>query len=192
MQFLLRPLLLPVFLLIPFISSAAGAAGTYEGKVISVADGDTVGVPYKGGRLKVRLAEIDTPEKGQPYGTRARQALSALVFNRAVNVAETDRDRYGRIVGRVYAGGADVSAEMMQRGHAWAYRKYAADPRLYRLEEGGPAGQARALGTARSRAYASLGVEARSKGGVFCKRAAGKAPASRRTACFPGFRPKLC
>jgi endonuclease YncB( thermonuclease family) len=132
MQFLLRPLLILVFLLIPFFSSAGS---TYEGKVISVTDGDTIGVLYRGGQLKVRLAEIDTPEKGQPYGTRARQALSALVFNQVVNVVETDRDRYGRIVGRVYVDGIDVNAEMVLRGHAWVYRKYATDQRLYRLEE---------------------------------------------------------
>jgi endonuclease YncB( thermonuclease family) len=107
---------------------------TYEGKVVAVSDGDTIRVLYKGGQLKVRLAEIDTPEKGQPWGSRARQALSDLVFGKLVRVVEQDRDRYGRIVGRVYLDGTDVNAEMVRSGSAWVYRKYAKDKGLYRLE----------------------------------------------------------
>jgi len=61
-------------------------------------------------QIKVRLAEIDTPEKKQPYGTRAKQALSKLAFGKAARVVEVDRDRYGRVVGRVYVGDVDVNA----------------------------------------------------------------------------------
>jgi endonuclease YncB( thermonuclease family) len=131
MRALRRSVVVLLLLLLPQITTAAQ---NYEGKVVAVSDGDTIRVFYKGGELKVRLAEIDTPEKNQPYGTRARQALSDLVFGRQVRVAQTDRDRYGRIVGRVYVDGADVNAEMIKRGHAWVYRQYAQDPALYRLE----------------------------------------------------------
>ena len=76
-----------------------GHAGTtYTGKVISIADGDTLRILYRDGQLKIRLAEIDTPERKQPWGTRARQALSDKVFGQVVNVVAIDRDRYGRIV----------------------------------------------------------------------------------------------
>ena len=108
-----------------------GHAGTtYTGKVISIADGDTLRILYRDGQLKIRLAEIDTPERKQPWGTRAKQALSDKVFGRVVDVVEIDRDRYGRIVGRIYLGGRDINREMVAEGHAWVYRKYMRDKSL--------------------------------------------------------------
>ena len=106
------------------------------GKVIAIADGDTLTV--LGGdnqQIKIRLAEIDTPESGQPYGSRARQALAALAFGKQARIVETDRDRYGRTVGRVYVGGMDVNAELVRQGAAWVYRQYAKDPALFALED---------------------------------------------------------
>jgi hypothetical protein len=102
--------------------------------VVRIADGDTFTLLVDREQLCIRLAEIDTPEKRQPYGNRARQALSALIYGKTVRVVEIDRDRYGRVVGRVYAGGIDINAEMVRRGAAWVYRKYAKDPSLYELE----------------------------------------------------------
>ena len=111
-------------------------AGQITGRVVGIADGDTLTV--LDGTLrqtKVRLAEIDTPESGQPYGSRAKQALSALVFGKEVRVMVVDTDRYGRTVGRVYADALDVNAEMVRQGAAWVYRKYSRDPSLLLLEQ---------------------------------------------------------
>lgn len=72
-------------------------------------------------QIKVRLAEIDAPEGGQPYGNRAKQELSALTFNKEARVRVQDTDRYGRTVGRVFVGSVDVSAEMVRRGAAWVF-----------------------------------------------------------------------
>jgi endonuclease YncB( thermonuclease family) len=105
-------------------------ATTYTGKVISIADGDTLRILYRDGQLKIRLAEIDTPERKQPWGNRARQALSDKVFGKIVDVVEIDRDRYGRIVGRIYLDGRDINREMVAEGHAWVYRKYMRDESL--------------------------------------------------------------
>jgi endonuclease YncB( thermonuclease family) len=108
------------------------------GKVVGISDGDTLtllvpdGTSFK--QVRVRLAEIDTPESRQPYGNRAKQALSDLAFNQQARVVVQDTDRYGRTVGRVYVGGVDVNAEMVKQGAAWVYRKYAQDQSLYRLE----------------------------------------------------------
>jgi len=105
------------------------------GKVIAIADGDTLTVLGDNNQqTKIRLAEIDTPESGQPYGSRARQALAALAFGKQARIVETDRDRYGRIVGKVYVGGMDVNAELVRQGAAWVYRKYAKDQSLFALE----------------------------------------------------------
>lgn len=50
------------------------------GPVVAVLDGDTVDVLVDRKPVRVRLAEIDAPEKGQPFGTRSRQALASAVF----------------------------------------------------------------------------------------------------------------
>jgi hypothetical protein len=85
-------------------------------------------------QVKVRLGEIDTPERKQPYGTRAQQVLSDLAYNKQARVVVQDTDRYGRTVGRVYVGNLDVNAEMIRQGAAWAYRQYLKDQSLLALE----------------------------------------------------------
>ena len=110
-------------------------AEEFIGRVVAVADGDTLTLLTPDKRqIRIRLAEIDTPEKRQPYGTRAKQSLSDLCFGKHARVDVKTTDRYGRIVGRVYCAGIDANAEQVRRGAAWVYRKYARDPALYALE----------------------------------------------------------
>jgi endonuclease YncB( thermonuclease family) len=107
-----------------------------RGRVVGITDGDTLTLLTPERReVKIRLAEIDTPESAQPYGTRSRQALSDLAFQQHVRVDVQDIDRYGRIVGRIYAGRVDVNAEMVRRGAAWVYRRYSHDPSLLVFED---------------------------------------------------------
>jgi len=123
-----------------FLAVLAGPllAAEYTGRVVAISDGDTLtllvpdGASFK--QVKVRLGEIDTPESRQPYGNRARQALSDLAFNQQARVVVQDTDKYGRTVGRVYVGGVDVNAEMIRQGAAWAYRQYLKDQSLLKLE----------------------------------------------------------
>ena len=63
-----------------------------------MSDGDTLIVltPEKQ-PIKVRLAEIDAPEKSQAFGQRSKQSLSDLVFGKQVRIEQQDRDRYGRV-----------------------------------------------------------------------------------------------
>ena len=100
--------------------------------VVGVADGDTVTVldGERRAQSRVRLSEIDTPERGQPWGTRARQALADKVFRRDVRIAPQGEDRYGRVLGRLYVGDRDVNREMVREGHAWVYRRYSLDAGL--------------------------------------------------------------
>jgi endonuclease YncB( thermonuclease family) len=111
------------------------ASTIYEGKVIGVSDGDTVTVLMSRHQIRVRLVEIDAPEKRQPFGERSKQSLSDLVYGKQVKVNQEDRDHYGRVVGRVYAGGLDVNAEQLKRGMAWVYRQYNRDKSLLALEQ---------------------------------------------------------
>jgi len=106
----------------------------FTGKVVAVADGDTITVLRDKEQVKVRLAEIDAPEKAQPFGNKSKQALSALVYGKAVLVVEQGHDRYKRTIGRVYQDDVDVNAEQVKQGMAWVYRKYSKDVSLLPLE----------------------------------------------------------
>lgn len=108
----------------------------YSGQVVAIADGDTFTFLTTDKRqIKVRLAEIDTPERAQPYGSRARQALSDLIFGKEVRVEEADTDRYGRLVGHVYIGNLHVNRQLVRQGMAWVYRQYLEDRTLLQDEQ---------------------------------------------------------
>lgn len=75
----------------------------------------------------MRLAEIDAPEKRQPFGAQSRQHLSDLCFKTQATIHPKTTDRYGRTVARVECRGVDASAHQVQSGMAWAYTKYLTD-----------------------------------------------------------------
>jgi len=81
-------------------------------------------------QIRVRLAFIDAPEKGQPFGQRAKQALSKLVFGKEVELRLHTIDRYGRLVARVLVAGQDVSLELLKAGLCWVYERYIAQAAL--------------------------------------------------------------
>jgi micrococcal nuclease len=98
---------------------------TFTGKVIGIKDGDTFEVLYDNQPERVRLAEIDCPEKAQAFGTKAKQYASDLCFGKTVTVTNTGRDRYGRIVGSVVTEeGVNVNEELVKAGFAWHYKQY--------------------------------------------------------------------
>ncbi len=107
------------------------APSCFHADVVAVADGDTVTLLRQtdaGPRqVKVRLTEIDAPERGQPWGARSRQALAGKVFRRTVRVAPSGEDRYGRLLARLQVDGRDVNRDMVREGHAWVYRRYATE-----------------------------------------------------------------
>lgn len=109
------------------VAALAGADYPRElaGKVVKVTDGDTLTVLVDKTEHKIRLAGIDAPEAKQPFGSRAKQALSDRVFGKTVQVEVTDKDRYGRLVGVVTIDGRNVNVELVSDGMAWWYRKYA-------------------------------------------------------------------
>ena len=123
---------LPLLLLLFIIPAPAETA--HEGKVVKVVDGDTLTILVDNQQHKIRLSDIDTPERKQPFGTRAKQALSDLAFGKQARIVEVTMDRYGRIVGRVYVDGTDVNRELVAQGFAWVYRKYSNDAELLELE----------------------------------------------------------
>jgi micrococcal nuclease len=109
-------------------------AGPWEGKVVGVSDGNTIKALKDGKQVEVRLATIDCPKKGQPYGQAARKFTADLVAGKIVKVWPTDTDRYGRIVAFVFVGDTDLNKELLKAGLAWHYKQYSRDPELAKLE----------------------------------------------------------
>lgn len=125
-----------VLALVLATAAIAAQAGELRGRVVAVADGDTLTVLDSGQRQhRVRLAEIDAPEKRQAFGERSKQSLSALCFGQQAVIEDQGRDRYGRVIGRVGCAGIDANAEQVRRGMAWVFDRYAADRSLYALQD---------------------------------------------------------
>lgn len=111
------------FLLVTFSNIAL--AEVITGRVVGVADGDTITVlDLNHTQHKIRLAGIDAPEKKQAFGNVSKRSLSDLVYGKQVQVDWQKQDRYGRTVGKVLIDGIDVNLEQINRGMAWFYRKY--------------------------------------------------------------------
>lgn len=122
------------FLFILFVDNAL--AYEITGRVVGVADGDTLTIlDATNTQHKIRLADIDAPESGQPYGNRAKQRLRSLVAGKTVIADCREKDKYGRDVCTVIVDGADVNADLVATGHAWVYEQYNARADLPPLQE---------------------------------------------------------
>lgn len=120
-------------LLLLVISSATAKEHNFiKGTVINVIDGDTITVITKSEKLKIRLAEIDAPEKDQPYGLTAKKKLQEKILDRNITIQKKTIDRYGRLVAKVFLDERDIIKEMIAEGHVWVYKKYLDD---YSLED---------------------------------------------------------
>lgn len=109
-------------------------APAYAHKVIGIADGDTLTLLVNEKPLKIRLSNIDAPEKAQAFGERSKQSLSDLCWGKDAMYKEQDVDRYGRTVAVVTCGGVEVNRAQIERGMAWVYLKYNQDLTLPGLE----------------------------------------------------------
>ena len=109
--------------------------------IVGIADGDTLTARCEAQAdqpaqtLKIRLAEIDAPEKGQAFGNRSKQHLSDVCFKKQAEVRPQTTDRYGRTVARVICDGTDANAEQVRAGMAWVFDKYVTDRGLYAVQD---------------------------------------------------------
>ena len=128
--------------LLCLVVSVHAHAETLMGRVVGVADGDTLTVlDGNKGLTKIRLHQIDAPEKKQDFGQRSKQSLSELVYGKQVRVEVFDTDHYGRKVGKVWVNGTDANLEQVKRGMAWVYEKYANDPAYFAAERAAKSGR---------------------------------------------------
>ena len=129
------PVLLTILTAVLFADPATDFH-TLTGKVVHIADGDTLTVlDADNVQHKIRLHGIDAPEKSQPFGTKAKEALAAKVHDKAVIVYWKEKDRYGRVVGDVCLGDRNINVEMVHDGFAWWYRTYALKSKLLEQAE---------------------------------------------------------
>lgn len=114
-----------IIILLITLSFGVATAATLEGRVVGVADGDTITVlDNTNTQFKIRLAGIDAPEKKQDFGNASKKSLSELVYDQQVTVDWHKEDRYGRIVGKVMRDNVDINLEQIKKGMAWFYRNY--------------------------------------------------------------------
>ena len=110
-------------------------AQAFTGKVVGVSDGDTITVLRDRIQVKVRLLEIDAPEKAQAFGAKSKESLSEMCFGKTAELADKGKDRYGRTLARVTCDGVDANAEQVRHGMAWVYDRYVTDKSLYAVQE---------------------------------------------------------
>lgn len=103
-------------------------------KVIVVLDGDTVLVRRESGLVKIRLAEIDAPEKAQAFGKASKRSLSGMVLGKQVKIVGQATDQYGRMIAHLGMDGLDVNAEQIHRGMAWEYSNFHSNKALIALQ----------------------------------------------------------
>ncbi|MBA5630332.1 thermonuclease family protein [Moheibacter lacus] len=121
-----------IFLLLPLLSYSQTIA-----TVVGIKDGDTIVVLLKDKTQQtLRLAEVDCPESGQAFGKNAKQFTSDAVFGKEITFEETDQDRWGRTIAKVfYDDNLYLSAEIIKAGMGWWYYRYSDDESLGDLEK---------------------------------------------------------
>lgn len=114
------------FLALSLLCVSCGlSAASLNGKVVGVADGDTITVLDSHNiQHKIRLQGIDAPEKAQAYGQKSKQSLYQMVHGKFVSVEFEKKDKYGRTVGKVSLNGTDICLEQIKLGMAWHYKQY--------------------------------------------------------------------
>lgn len=107
----------------------------FAAEVISIADGDTLTVLEDRRQVKIRLANIDAPEKAQAFGQRSRESLAELCFRKDASYETQTIDKYGRTVAVVKCAGVEANRAQVDRGMAWVYTKYNKDSALPALQD---------------------------------------------------------
>ena len=121
------------------IKSGMYTLAPWHGQVVRVIDGDTVDVDRDGDVVRVRLAAVDAPERGQPYGSEAAEFLNELL-KYGIMVKPVDSS-YGRTVAWLVAGDVSIGVEvpvqtlMLYMGTAWCDPRYCDDEALWDAEK---------------------------------------------------------
>ena len=113
--------LLLKILLILFISISIlfGNDSAEAIEIMQYYDGDTVKIKDGVYEYKLRLTDIDAPERNQEYGIRSRRALMQFCENTQVQVYLYGVDSYKRKLGKLHCNNQEANQWMVENGHAW-------------------------------------------------------------------------
>ena len=112
------------------------AQSTIHSKAIRILDGDTFEILLnQKTSYKVRLTDIDAPEKKQDFGYVAKQKLASYIMGKEVKVIYDKLDRNKRILGHVYYQHQSINLRMVSEGFAWHFKKYSTAPRFAQAEQ---------------------------------------------------------
>lgn len=116
------------------LTNSCQAESSY--RVTYVYDGDTVKIRSGNNEFKLRLTDIDAPERDQAYGLKSRRALAKLCQNKnsTVTATVTGTDKYNRTLGKLQCNQLDASTYLVAHGLAWHYVHYSNDPLLHDAE----------------------------------------------------------
>lgn len=117
--------------LLIFISLEGSCEMIQSLQVDKVIDGDTVYGSLNGKTYKLRLTEIDAPERNQPFGRQSKVFLRDLLKDGEFNADISGQDQYGRYLARLYDNGLDINRKMVSEGMAWVYDDYVTDKTFY-------------------------------------------------------------
>lgn len=121
-----------------FICTFGYCQDTLTATVVGIKDGDTVVVlDSLNKQTTLRLAEVDCPEKSQPFGTKAKQFTSDQIYLKTIKYVVTDTDRYGRSIAMIYydTDNKYLSAEIIKAGMGWHYKRYSTSKELATFED---------------------------------------------------------
>jgi len=107
--------------------------------VVGISDGDTLTArcrtAHTPATIKVRLADIDAPERAQRFGQRSRRHLSEICWRKTAGIKPVSIDQYGRTVAYVTCDRIDAGAEQVRAGMAWVAVHFASrNSGLYAIE----------------------------------------------------------
>jgi endonuclease YncB( thermonuclease family) len=123
------------FLVCLMLWPALFAVAQLSGRVVAITDGDSFRLLTADSvSVRIRLAGIDAPEKGQPYSAVCKSYLSKLIFGKTLTVHTLNKDRFGRQIAIAWLGPLCVNEEMLRDGMAWHFKKYDQNPKWSALE----------------------------------------------------------
>ena len=118
-----------------FLSFDASSEFIQDLKVEKIIDGDTVHASLEGKTYKLRLTEIDAPERDQPFGRQSKVFLRELLKDGEFDADISGKDQYGRYLARLYDNGVDINRKMVNEGMAWVYDFYVTDKTFYKNQQ---------------------------------------------------------
>ena len=106
------------------------------GKVVKVSDGDTVTILTSDKtQHKIRLNDIDAPEKKQAFGNKSKDNLAKYIAGKTVTVEYQKKDKYKRVLGTIYYNNTDINLQQVKDGYAWVYKKYSNNQTYHKAEK---------------------------------------------------------